>query len=202
MTTRYTELPGVLIHADALVETDAVGQGTRVWAFAHLAPGSRVGRDCNVCDHTFVESGVVLGDRVTVKCGIYLWTGVTCEDDVFLGPNVVFTNDLFPRSGQHPESYVPTLVRTGASLGANSTILAGNTIGRYAMVGAGSVVTRSVPDHALVVGNPARRRGWVGRHGHKLTVKDGVGVCPHSGSRYLIAGDRCVPLEGDRERGV
>jgi acetyltransferase-like isoleucine patch superfamily enzyme len=200
MTDRHTQLPGVRIHPSALVETDDVGTGTRVWAFAHLAPGSRVGHDCNLCDHTFVETGVVLGDRVTVKCGIYLWTGVTCEDDVFLGPNVVFTNDLFPRSGQHLEPYVPTLVRTGASLGANCTILAGTTIGRYAMVGAGSVVTRSVSDYALVVGNPARQRGWVSRYGRKLAVKNGVGVCPRSGLRYRIEGDLCAPIERDRER--
>lgn len=194
MTKRFTALPGVFIHEAALVETDAVGEGTRVWAFAHLAPGSTVGRECNVCDHTFVEEGVVVGDRVTVKSGIYLWTGVTCEDDVFLGPNVVFTNDLFPRSGRRPERYVPTLVRQGASLGANATILAGTTIGRYAMVGAGSVVTADVPDHALVVGNPARRRGWVSRIGRKLAVKGGVGVCEETGERYRIEGETCALL--------
>lgn len=187
-------LDGVFIHPAALVETRDVGPGTRVWAFAHLLPGTRIGRDCNVCDHTFVESGVTLGNRVTVKCGIYLWTGVTCEDDVFLGPNVVFTNDLFPRSGQHIDAYVPTLLRRGASIGANATILAGTTIGRWAMIGAGSVVTRDVPNYALVYGNPARHRGWVGRFGRRLDVADGVGVCPHSGLRYTVDGDGCRPL--------
>lgn len=189
------EIAGVAIHSAAIVETREVGAGTRIWAFAHLLPGSRVGRDCNVCDHTFIESGVVLGDRVTVKCGIYIWTGVVCEDDVFLGPNVVFTNDLFPRSRRHPGEYARTLVRKGASLGANATIVAGTTIGRWAMIGAGSVVTRDVPDFALVYGNPARRRGWVSRFGRKLLVADGTGVCPESGQRYAVDGESCRPLD-------
>jgi acetyltransferase-like isoleucine patch superfamily enzyme len=188
-------IPGVFIHPAALVETPDVGAGTRVWAFAHLAPGSRVGRDCNVCDHTFLEKGASIGDRVTVKCGVHLWTGVTCEDDVFLGPSAVFTNDLFPRSGQHIDAYVPTLVKQGASIGANATIVAGVTIGRWAMVGAAAVVTRDVPDYALVVGSPARRTAWVGRHGRKLVEKDGAWVCPHSGLRYEVSGDSCRPID-------
>jgi acetyltransferase-like isoleucine patch superfamily enzyme len=188
------DLPGVFIHPAALVETRDVGAGTRVWAFAHVTAGAKVGRDCNLCDHTFFETGSVLGDRVTVKCGIYLWTGVTCEDDVFLGPNVVFTNDLFPRSRQQVDAYVPTLVKRGASIGANATIVAGTTIGRWAMVGAGSVVTRDVPEYALVYGNPARRRGWVSRFGRKLVVAGGIGTCPHSGLRYEVTADACRPV--------
>lgn len=149
------------VHEKALVESAHIGEGTRVWAFAHVLPGARVGRDCNLCDGVFVENDVVIGDRVTVKCGVQLWDGVRLGDDVFVGPNATFTNDLFPRSRQHPERFVPTVVEDGASIGANATILAGVTIGRGAMVGAGAVVTRSVPPNAVVVGNPARIKGYV-----------------------------------------
>jgi UDP-2-acetamido-3-amino-2,3-dideoxy-glucuronate N-acetyltransferase len=148
------------IHERALCESAKVGSGTRVWAFAHVLPGARIGEDCNICDGVFVEDDVVIGDRVTVKCGVQLWNGVTLEDDAFVGPNATFTNDLFPRSRQWIES-ARTIVRTGASIGANATILPGIEIGRGAMVGAGAVVTRSVPPHAIVVGNPARIHGYV-----------------------------------------
>jgi acetyltransferase-like isoleucine patch superfamily enzyme len=143
-------------HAQAIVESDAIGPGTRIWAFAHVLPGARIGADCNLCDHTFVENDVVIGDRVTVKSGVYLWDGVRLEDDVFVGPNVTFTNDSAPRSTRHLESHPRTVVRRGASLGANATLLPGVTVGQYALVGAGAVVTRDVPPYAVVVGNPAR----------------------------------------------
>lgn len=148
------------IHEKALCESSMIGAGTRVWAFAHILPGAKVGRDCNICDGVFIENDVVVGDRTTVKCGVQLWDGVRLGDDVFVGPNATFTNDLFPRSGQHPERYTPTIVEDGASIGANATILAGVTIGRGAMIGAGAVVTRSVPPNAIVVGNPGRIRGY------------------------------------------
>lgn len=165
------------IHAEARVDAGAVvGARTRVWAFAHLASGAAVGVDCNICDHTFLESGVRLGDRVTVKCGVYLWTGLTAEDDVFIGPGVAFTNDLWPRSKQRPAEYAPIVLRTGCSLGANSTVLP-VTIGRWAMIGAGAVVTREVPDHALVLGNPARIRGWVCRCARKLAFAGETARC-------------------------
>jgi UDP-2-acetamido-3-amino-2,3-dideoxy-glucuronate N-acetyltransferase len=150
------------LHPQALCESDTIGRGTRVWAFAHILPGAVVGTDCNVCDHVFIEGDVRVGDRVTVKCGVQLWDGVQLEDDVFVGPNVTFTNDLFPRSRQRPAQYARTLVMAGASIGANATILAGTTIGVNAMIGAGSVVTRSVPPNAIVRGNPARIVGYVG----------------------------------------
>ena len=149
-------------HPAAIVETEAIGDGTRVWAFAHILPGARVGADCNICDHTFIENDVVIGDRVTVKCGVQLWDGVTLEEDVFVGPNATFTNDAFPRSRQHQETVSRTLVRRGASIGANATILPGLTIGERAMVGAGSVVTHTVPPDTIVAGNPARIVGYVG----------------------------------------
>jgi len=143
-------------HPQAIVETSRIGRGTRIWAFAHVLPGAVLGEDCNVCDHVFIENDVVVGDRVTIKCGVQLWDGIRLEDDVFVGPNATFSNNPFPRSKQPIAPYPMTIVRHGASIGANATILSGLVVGAHAMVGAGAVVTRSVPPHALVVGNPAR----------------------------------------------
>ncbi len=154
-------IPDVFVHERGLCETDQVGGGTRIWAFAHVLDGARIGTDCNICDGVFVEGGAVVGDRVTVKCGVQLWDGVELEDDVFIGPNATFTNDRFPRSRQWIEQYPRTVVRANASVGANATILPGIEIGRGAMVGAGAVVTRSVPPNAIVTGNPARIKGYV-----------------------------------------
>lgn len=148
-------------HEKALVESDKIGEGTRVWAFAHILPGASIGMNCNICDHTFIENDVVLGNNVTVKCGVQIWDGVSVADHVFIGPNVTFTNDLFPRSQVYPEKFEKTQLEAGCSIGANATILAGVTIGQGAMVGAGSVVTRSVPSYAIVKGNPARITGYV-----------------------------------------
>ncbi len=149
------------VHPLGSCESEDIGEGSRIWAFAHVLPGARIGSDCNVCDHVFIENDVVVGDRVTIKCGVQLWDGVRVEDDAFIGPNVTFTNDRFPRSKQYPEEFSQTVVAVGASIGANATILPGLRIGQYAMVGAGAVVTRSIPPYAIVVGNPARIVGYV-----------------------------------------
>lgn len=161
MTTTPTQGLDYFLHPQALCESTKVGARTRVWAFAHVLPGAVIGADCNICDAVYIENDVVVGDRVTVKCGVQLWDGVVLEDDVFIGPNATFTNDLFPRSRQYPTSFARTRVEKGASIGANATILANTTIGQYAMVGAGAVVTQSVPPHAIVVGNPAKIVGYV-----------------------------------------
>jgi acetyltransferase-like isoleucine patch superfamily enzyme len=149
-------------HQLAVVETTRVGPRTRIWAFAHILPGASIGTDCNICDHTFIENDVVIGDRVTIKCGVQLWNGIRLENDVFVGPNATFTNDHFPRSGLRDKTIPQTTIREGASIGANATILPGLTVGERSMVGAGAVVTRDVPAFAIVKGNPARITGYVG----------------------------------------
>jgi len=154
--------PGFYRHETAIVESASIGEGTRIWAYAHVLPGAVIGAGFNICDQTFIENEVRLGDRVTIKCGVQLWDGITLEDDVFVGPNATFSNDAFPRSGQHPTQYARTLVKRGASIGANATILPGLTIGERAMIGAGAVVTSDVPPMAIVTGNPARIVGYDG----------------------------------------
>ncbi|MFK3798198.1 WxcM-like domain-containing protein [Pseudomonas sp. NPDC088444] len=149
------------VHSHALCESEKIGQDSRVWAFAHILPGATLGRECNVCDNVFIENDVIIGDRVTLKCGVQVWDGITIEDDVFIGPNATFTNDIFPRSKVYPQTFARTIIRKGASLGANCTILPGLTIGTNAMIGAGAVVTRSIPPNAIVVGNPAKIIGYV-----------------------------------------
>lgn len=184
---------GMIMHEFALVESTEVGEGTRVWAFAHVLPGARIGRDCNICDHVFIENDVTLGDRVTVKCGVQLWDGLEVEDDVFIGPNATFANDKFPRSKHYPAEFVKTHIRKGASVGAGAIILPGVTVGRGAMVGAGAVVTRDVPPNAVVVGNPARIVSYVD------TIPGAVGETPSESSKVASrmatgTGPRLLPL--------
>ena len=179
------------IHPQALCESPHIGEGTRVWAFAHVLPGARIGADCNICDGVFVENDVIVGDRVTVKCGVQLWDGVRLEDDVFVGPNATFSNDRFPRSRQRPLAFLQTLVRKGASIGANATLLPGITIGAGAMVGAGAVVLRSVPPNAIVVGNPARIVGYT--HTTEVAGSDTVLPAPATGASG-IGGVELRPL--------
>lgn len=156
-------------HPQSLVETSNIGEGTSIWAFVHILPEAIIGKRVNICDHCFIENDVRIGDDVTLKCGVFIWNGIVLEDNVFVGPNVVFTNDVRPRSKNSFYKLQRTIIRQGASLGANSTVLAGVIIGKYAMTGIGAVVTRSVPDYSLVYGNPARQYGWVDEHGNKLS---------------------------------
>lgn len=177
------------VHPNALVESDDIGEKTRIWAFAHVLKNVKIGEDCNLCDYVFVESGVTIGNRVTIKNGISLWEGLIVEDDVFLGPNAVFTNDMFPRSKRHSGNFLSTMLKKGASVGANATILCGITLGKYCLVGAGSVVTKSVPDFALVTGNPARFRYWVGKTGEKLNFDSGNSAIDSDGNKYSFYPD-------------
>lgn len=182
---------GVFIHPNALCESDDVGSGTRVWAFAHVLPGAVVGSDCNICDHAFIEGGAHLGDRVTVKNAVLVWDGVTVGSDVFLGPNMIFTNDFDPRAHvkKGHDALDRTVVEDGATIGANATIVCGNTIGKHSFVGAGSVVIQDVPAHALVVGNPARMIGWVCRCGERLGEDL---VCPACAAVHRRSGEGLV----------
>lgn len=177
------------IHPNALCESQEIGDGTRVWAFAHVLPGARIGRECNVCDGVFVEGDVIVGDRTTIKCGVQLWNGVRLGSDVFVGPNATFTNDIFPRSRQYPERFLETVVEDGASIGANATILPGVRIGSGAMIGAGAVITRSVPPNAIVVGNPARIVGYV-------TERDAPGEQSAEGRDSAKPGVRATSVRG------
>jgi acetyltransferase-like isoleucine patch superfamily enzyme len=173
----------------ALVETDAIGPGARIWAFAHVLAGARVGSNCNVGDHVFIEGGAIVGNNVTVKNNVCIWDGVVIEDDVFVGPNVTFTNDRTPRSPRmaqvagryaHKENWLcRTTVRRGSTIGAGATLLPGIELGPYCFIAAGAVVTRNVPPFALMVGSPARRHGDVCRCGHKLADRFDVSCCPH-----------------------
>lgn len=151
-------------HEKAIVESENIGIGTRIWAYAHILPQAQIGADCNICDHVFIENDVIIGKHVTVKCGVQLWDGIRLHDSVFIGPNASFSNDKFPRSKQHPEKYLQTEVYEGASIGAGAVILPGIKIGSGAMVGAGAVVTKNVPPYAVVVGNPAQIVKYVDQH--------------------------------------
>jgi UDP-2-acetamido-3-amino-2,3-dideoxy-glucuronate N-acetyltransferase len=166
-----------------------IGRGTKIWHFSHIMKDAVIGEKCNIGQNVVVSPGVILGNNVKVQNNVSIYTGVICEDDVFLGPSMVFTNITNPRSAIiRRDQYVTTLVRRGASVGANATIVCGNEIGRYALIGAGTVITRPVKPYALVVGNPGRQTGWVSEYGHKLIFDDGgIAVCPESGRKYRLS---------------
>jgi acetyltransferase-like isoleucine patch superfamily enzyme len=179
----------VFVHPTAIVESDKIGENTRVWAFAHILKDAVIGRNCNICDFVFIENEVVLGDDVTVKCGVYIWDGLTIEDRAFIGPSVVFTNDRAPRSKAYLQEYPTTVIREGASLGAGAVILPGIVVGRYAMVGAGAVVTRDVGDFVLVFGNPAREQGYVCECSKQLVFENNAVTCS-CGLKYQLKDTR------------
>jgi len=201
---RIRELPGVYIHESAYVDAPCqIGEGTRIWHFSHVQSGAVIGRGCSLGQNVNVANDVVIGDNVKIQNNVAIYTGAVIEDDVFLGPSCVLTNVTNPRSQVNRRGlYERTLFRRGATVGANATIVCGVTLGRYCFVAAGSVVTRDVPDYALVVGNPARQQGWMSRHGHRLRDPDpeGVMVCPESGLRYLQQDGvlHCLDLDEDR----
>ena len=176
-------------HHTAILDVGCqVGEHSKIWHFSHVMAGARIGRECSLGQNVFVASGVVLGDRVKVQNNVSIYEGVVCEDDVFLGPSMVFTNVLTPRSAvSRKHAYEPTTVRKGATIGANATILCGIHIGRYAFIGAGAVVTKDVPDFALVLGNPAHQAGWMSAYGEHLHFDEhGLAVCPGSGKTYRL----------------
>jgi acetyltransferase-like isoleucine patch superfamily enzyme len=188
----------VYIHPAALVESETIGDGTRIWAFTHVLRGVSIGAHCNIGEQCFLETGAVIGNRVTIKNGNELWDGITLADGVFVGPNASFTNDLHPRSarllqaaGRYSNRHwlTPTLVKEGASIGAGAIIIAGNTIGEYAMVGAGAIITHEVPPYALVIGAPARVAGWVCQCGNRLQFRGVAAVCGECGLEFDRKGD-------------
>jgi UDP-2-acetamido-3-amino-2,3-dideoxy-glucuronate N-acetyltransferase len=195
-------MAAVTIHPSAIVDEGAVlGEGCRVWHFVHISAGARIGRDCSFGQNVYVGNDVVIGHNCKIQNNVSVYDAVTLEDDVFCGPSMVFTNVYNPRAAvTRKHEYRRTLVRAGATLGANCTIVCGVTIGRHAFVGAGAVVQRDVPDHALVVGVPARRIGWMSRHGERLALPPegrAQARCPATGERYRLEHDRLERMEDD-----
>ncbi len=187
-------------HETAVIDEGAeIGEGTKIWHFSHIMPGAKIGVRCNIGQNVVVSPGVVLGKNVKVQNNVSIYTGVICEDDVFLGPSMVFTNVSNPRSAiVRRDKYEQTLVKKGATIGANATIVCGHTIGEYAFVGAGAVVTKDVPPYALVVGNPARQIGWMSEYGHRLHFdENGIAVCPESGEKYKLENGRVRKISGN-----
>ena len=185
------------IHESAYVDADCqIGAGTKVWHFSHLMRGCHLGENCNIGQNVVIAEGVTLGRGCKVQNNVSIYQGVTCEDEVFLGPSMVFTNVLNPRAAVSRKSeYRPTLLKKGTTVGANATIVCGHTLGEYCMIGAGAVVTKDVPSYALMTGVPARRTGWVSRHGEKLVFDENdYAVCPATGEEYVLQDGQCVCL--------
>jgi UDP-2-acetamido-3-amino-2,3-dideoxy-glucuronate N-acetyltransferase len=183
------------VHPTAVIdEGSEIGKGCKIWHFSHIMPHCTIGNNCNIGQNVVVSPGVVLGNNVKVQNNVSIYTGVTCEDDVFLGPSMVFTNVINPRSAVNRKNqYSKTLVRKGATIGANATIVCGIEIGKFAFIGAGAVVTKGVSDYALVMGNPARQTGWMSEYGHKLLFnKEGSAVCPESNDTYRLQNGKVI----------
>lgn len=184
-------------HESAVIDANCnIGKGTKIWHFSHIMSGAIIGKDCNIGQNVVISPEVVLGDRCKVQNNVSIYTGVTCEDEVFLGPSMVFTNIVNPRSAIiRKDQYAKTIVRKGASIGANATIVCGFEIGEYAFIGAGAVVTKEVLPYALVVGNPARQMGWMSEYGHRLDFNEnGIAVCPESKDRYELKNNKVRKL--------
>jgi UDP-2-acetamido-3-amino-2,3-dideoxy-glucuronate N-acetyltransferase len=188
------------IHPSAIVDGSAeIGEGTRIWHFSHIMPGAKIGADCTIGQNVFIGSGAVLGNGIKVQNNVSIYDRVILEDDVFCGPSMVFTNVINPRSFiSRKKEFRPTVVKKGATIGANATIICGYTIGAYALIGAGAVVTKDVPDHALVYGNPARVKGWVCQCAEPITFRSGKATCRACGKRYLKKAMKvkCVGAQG------
>ena len=184
-------------HETAVIDEDCIiGKGVKIWHFSHIMTDCRIGDKCNIGQNVVVSPQVILGKNVKVQNNVSIYTGVICEDDVFLGPSMVFTNVINPRSAVNRKSeYARTLVKRGATIGANSTIICGNDIGKYALIGAGAVITKTVPDFALLVGNPAKQIGWVSEYGHRLEFdENGLGKCPETNEEYRLEGNVVVKV--------
>lgn len=185
-------------HPTAIIDEGCeIGEGTKIWHFSHIMPNCKLGRSCNLGQNVVVSPGVVLGENVKVQNNVSIYTGVICDDDVFLGPSMVFTNVINPRSAVNRKSeYARTHVGKGASIGANATIVCGHDIGKYAFIGAGAVVTKTVPDYALVVGNPSRQTGWMSEFGHKLEFDaTGKAICRESGQIYKLENNKVTRVQ-------
>jgi UDP-2-acetamido-3-amino-2,3-dideoxy-glucuronate N-acetyltransferase len=183
-------------HSTAVIDEGCeIGEGTKIWHFSHIMPNCKIGKRCNLGQNVVVSPGVILGENVKVQNNVSIYTGVICEDDVFLGPSMVFTNVINPRSAiVRKEEYKQTLVKKGASIGANATVICGNTIGEYALIGAGAVITKDVPAYALLVGNPAKQIGWVSEYGHRLQFENNLATCPESGEKYKLENNAVTKL--------
>lgn len=190
--------PLYFAHETAIIDPNCkIGMGTKIWHFSHIMPYCSIGKNCNIGQNVVVSPEVVIGNNVKVQNNVSIYTGVTCEDDVFLGPSVVFTNVINPRSAiNRKNQYLKTIVKKGATIGANATVVCGNTIGAYSFIGAGSVVTKEVADFALVVGNPSKQIGWVGEYGHKLDFNEhNIAICKESSQKYKITTNKLFKIE-------
>lgn len=190
-------MPNYFSHKTAIIDSGAlIGEGTKIWHFSHIMSHAQLGENCNIGQNVVVSPEVILGNNVKVQNNVSIYTGVVCEDDVFLGPSMVFTNIINPRSAVvRRDQYIETIVKKGATIGANATILCGNTLGDFCLIGAGSVVTKSVKPYALFIGNPAKQIGWVSEYGHRLIFKNNIAICPESGQEYQLNNQNIIRIK-------